>query len=191
MNTTITKLASLLSTLAAAASLSLFGAGCVVDASAGVDTTVTDPTPAIADVTIDTGAAMAASPGEGVGIYVEYAGGGHWNVFTTCDTNISGASCNFDLVVSSDESTSIGAVEGSDLGPTDSLTLQSDGSIRLVADTDFGMNGFSFDADPGATIELDALLDGEAQPEFIYAISDGALLKGMPSNPVDFTPASL
>ncbi len=191
MNTMTTKLASLLSTLAAAASLSLFGAGCVVDASAGVDTTVTDPTPSIADGTIDTGAAMSASPGEGVGIYVEYAGGGHWNVFTTCDTSISGASCNFDLVVSSDESASLGAVEGSDLGPTDSLTLESDGSIRLVADTDYGMNGFSFDADPGATIELDALLDGEAQPEFIYAISDGALLKGMPSNPVDFTPASL
>jgi hypothetical protein len=191
MNTMTTKLASLLSTLAAAASLSLFGAGCVVDASADPGVVVTDPTPAIADVTIDTGAAMAASPGEGVGIYVEYAGDGHWNVFTTCDTSISGASCNFDLVVSSDESTSIGAVEGSDLGPTDSLTLQSDGSIRLVADTDYGMNGFSFDADPGATIELDALLDGEAQPEFIYAISDGALLKGMPSNPVDFTPATL
>ena len=192
MNASTRKLASLLSTLVAAASLSLFGAGCVIDASVDPGTVVvTDPTPAIADVSIDPGAAMAANPGEGVGIYVEYAGGGHWNVFTTCDTAISGASCNFDLVVTSDQSLTIGAVEGSDLGPTDSLTLESDGTIRLVADTDFGMNGFSFDADPGAAIELDALLDGEAQPRFVYAVSDGELLNGVPSNPVDFTPSSL
>jgi hypothetical protein len=68
--------------------------------------------------------------------------------------------------------------------------LNSDGSINLVADTDFGMNGFSFDADPGAMIEVDMLLDGVAQPRFVYAVSDGVLLEGVPTNPVDFDPAA-
>jgi hypothetical protein len=151
---------------------------------------VTDDSPAIADVSIDPAASMDASPGDGVGLFVEYAGDGHWNVFTTCDTSISGASCNFDVVISADPSVVLSRVEGQDLNDFDTLSLDGDGSIRLVTDTDFGMNGVSFNAAPGATIEVDMLLDGVEQPEFVYAVSDGVLLRGVPSNPVDFTPAT-
>src|SRR4051812_45095239 len=100
------------------------------------------------------------------------------------------ASCNFDVVISADPRVFISRVEGQDLNDFDSLTLDGDGSIRLVTDTDFGMNGVFFDADPGATIEIDMLLDGVEQPEFVYAVSDGVLLRDVPSNPVDFTPAA-
>ena len=188
MNASIKNIASLLSTLTAAASLSLFSTGCFVEADPGTTTVATDP--GIADVTIDPAAAMNASPGEGVGLFVEYAGDGHWNVFTTCDTSTSGASCNFDVVISADPSVVLSGVEGQDLSAGDTLSLDGDGSIRLVTDTDFGMNGVSFDADPGATIEIDMLLDGVEQPQFVYAVSDGVLLRGVPSNPVDFTPAA-
>jgi len=188
MNASLKKITSVLSTLTAALGLSLFSTGCYFEADPGT-VVVDDPTPAIADITIDPAATMDVSPGDGVGLFVEYAGNGHWDVFSTCDTAVSGASCNFDVVISADPLVSISRVEGQDLNDFDSLSLESDGSIRLVTDTDFGMNGVSFDADPGATIEIDMLLDGEEQPAFVYAVSDGVLLRGVPSNPVDFTPA--
>lgn len=185
--TMITKLASLLATL----TLGAFGSGClIVD---GGSSTYVDPGPSeplIADITIDTAASMLANPGDGVGVFVEYAGAGHWDVYTTCDTSISGTSCNFDLLISADARVQLFNVEGVDLNPYDALTLNSDGSIQLVSDTDFGMNGVSFDADPGATIELDVLVDGISRPEYVFVVSEGALLEGVPTNPVDFTPAS-
>jgi hypothetical protein len=218
MNASIKNIASLLSTLGACLSLSVLGTGCIlVDGSgrtgggsgsgtvvvsggtttsdpapsdpAPSDPTPVDTTPAVADITIDPGASMSASPGEGVGLFVQYAGDGHWDVFTTCDTSISGASCNFDVLVSADPSVALWNVEGADLDPGDTLSLNSDGSIQLVTDTSFGMNGMSFDAEPGATIEIDVLLDGDTAERFVYAVSDGALLQGVPTNPVDFTPA--
>ena len=152
---------------------------------------VTDPTPAaIPDVVIHPGAQLSARPGHGVGLYVQYAGAGHWDVFTTCDTATSNAACNFDIVISTTPDVSLSGVVGTDLGPDSSVSLQSDDSIRLVTSTDLGTDGTSFDADPGATIEVDVLLDGVPQPQFIFAVSDGVLLDGAPGNPVDFTPAA-
>ena len=189
MKTSTKKVASILTTLTAALGLSLFSTGCFVEADPGT-VVVDDPTPAIADVVIDPTASMSASPGDGVGLFVEYAGGGHWNVFTTCDTAVSGTSCNFDVVISADSRVALSRVEGQDLNDFDSLTLNGDGSIELDTDTDFGMNGVTFDADPGATIEIDMTLDGVEQPEFVFAVSEGVVLRGVPSNPVDFTPAA-
>jgi hypothetical protein len=180
------KIASLLSTLTLGATLAFAGTGCVIDASAGT-TVVTEP--AIDDVTVDTGATMATSPGEGVGLFIEYAGDGHWDVYTTCDTDISGAACSFDVIITPDSRT-VSNIEGYDLYASDSVSLLSDGSIQLVADTDYGMNGVSFDADPGATIQVDMLLDGVEQPRFVYAVSDGALVSGVRTNPAAFTPAT-
>jgi hypothetical protein len=196
MNASIKNIASLLTTLTACLSLSVLGTGCIIDGNGSGtvvvsddDPTPIDTTPAIADVTIDPGASMSASPGEGVGLFVQYSEDGHWDVFTTCDTSISGASCNFDVLVSADPSVIIENVEGADLESSDTLSLLSDGSINLVTDTSFGMNGMSFDADPGATIEIDVLLDGETAQRYVYAVSGGALVQGVPTNPVDFTPA--
>jgi len=186
---TIKSLASLISTFTFGAALAISSSGCVVDASVDGTVVVPDPEPAIAEVVVDTGVTMSTAPGEGVGLYIEYAGDGHWDLYTTCDTNVSGAACNFDVVITPDSRLVSGLV-GYDLNPADSVSLLSDGSIRLVTDTDFGMNGVSFDADPGATIQVDMLLDGVEQPQFVYAVSDGVLLHGVPTNPAAFTPAT-
>jgi hypothetical protein len=178
-----TKLASLLVSLG----LGLAASGCYVQAGVDITTPVAGP----AQVDIDPGASMASTPGEGVGLFVEYAGNGHWNVFTTCDTNISGAACSFDVVLSADPGVFLDNVQGQDLSGGDVVALHDDGSIHLVAETSFGMNGLSFDADPGAAIEVDMLLDGSAQPRFVYSVSGGVLQDGAPSNPVDFVPAGI
>jgi hypothetical protein len=196
-------MASLLPTVTAAATLAFAATGCMFSGSASVGTdpisgpaeasapVATDTTPAVASISIDAGATMSAEPGTGVGVFVEYQAGGFWTVFTTCDTEISGAACDFDILAYGlDPATFIDQVQGFDLGSADALSLADDGSISLVAQTSFRMNGFTFEADPGAAIELDVLVDGAAQPRFVYAVSGGSLLEGVPTNPADFTPAS-
>jgi hypothetical protein len=188
------KLASIFSTLTVSAALAFGASGCVV--SGGVDVTgpyvEPDPTPVatVAEISVDPGASMAADPGNGVGVFVQYDAGGYWTLYTTCDTAISGTSCNFDILLSADARVVLDNVQGADLDATDSLTLGADGSIDLVTNTTFGMNGVTFDADPGAIIEADVLLDGVPQPQFVFVVSDGRLLDGVPTNPVDFAPAA-
>jgi len=189
------KTASIFSTLTAAAAIALGATGCVFSGSASLDADphadpYVEPVAAIAEISIDPGATMTADPGDGVGVFVQYDAGGYWTLFTTCDTATSGASCDFDIIVSADSRVLIDNVDGFDLGADDSITLGTDGSINLVTRTTYGMNGLVFDADPGATIEVDVLLDGVAQPEFVYVVSDGRLLSGVPTNPVDFAPAA-
>src|SRR5687768_2242293 len=54
-------------------------------------------------VEIDSDRTMTATGGEGVGVFVEYATGGKWHVFWTCDTAISGQACQFLLRMTATE----------------------------------------------------------------------------------------
>jgi hypothetical protein len=144
----------------------------------------------VALVIIDAGATLPLTPGESVGLFVQYAPGGHWNVTTTCDTRISGQSCAFDVVISPAPGATFSALEGQGLSRDDTLELRSDGSVRLVTATTSGTDGITFDSDPGALIEIDALLDGVVQPRLLHVVSEGAVLDGVPDNPVDLSPSA-
>jgi hypothetical protein len=139
---------------------------------------------------VDADAVMSVRPGEGAGIFVQYASGGHWNVFTACDTNRSNQPCRFDILISADSTVAFSDPQGQQLEPVDVLTLGADGSIRLQTGTALKLDGVSFDADPGATIRVDVLLDGEARPDLLNWISGGELRQGATDDPVDFTPTS-
>jgi hypothetical protein len=194
MKTFTSKISSVLTTLSAAAMLALGATGCLVtDDLDPVDVVYVDPGPAadVAKVTIDPGATMSVEPGAGVGLFVQYDEGGHWTVFTTCDTDYSGNACDFDVMVyETGARTTIANVEGFELDADDTFTTDADGSINLVTETTFGMNGMFFDTAPGAEIEIDVLIDGIAQPQFVYAVSGGRLIDGVRTNPVDFLPAT-
>ena len=144
----------------------------------------------VAVVIIDAGAALQLSPGDSVGLFVQYAEGGHWNLTTTCDTRTSGRSCAFDVVISPAPGATFSGVEGQGLARDDRLELRSDGSVHLLTATSFGTEGISFDSDPGALVEIDALLDGSDQPRLVNVVSEGAVLSGVPTNPVDFSPSA-
>src|SRR5262249_36726876 len=64
---------------------------------------------------IDAGATIPLTPGEAVGLFVQYAQGGHWNLSTTCDTRISGQPCAFDVVISPAPGASFSGVQGEGL----------------------------------------------------------------------------
>ena len=169
--------------------------GCLV--TAAPDAVLVDGDPGapvgadVAEVAIDADAAMERSGGEGTALFVETTADGHWSITTACDTAVTGADCAFDVLVSpTDSFTALDHVTGSDLGDGDDLALESDGSIHLVAQTSFGLAGVEFDADPGAILEVDLLLDGVAQPAFVTWVAGGAVQQGAPSNPVDFAPGA-
>lgn len=141
---------------------------------------------------VDTGAAFTnITPGDGAGVFVEYFGDGAWSVTTTCDTDKTDRPCEYDIVISAAEDVSISdpqLLPSSE--PVDKLTLRDDGSIQLTTGTASRLGGIIFYTDPGAAIELDMLLDGQAQPWFIYWITDGEPIHGdeTSSNPIDFIP---
>lgn len=140
-------------------------------------------------VSIDPGETITTAPGEGVGMFVEYSeddSGGHWHVFTACDTNSSGRPCDFDAWVAPIDGSEISNVKGSELDGKDVIDLFSDGSVHLFARTTTALDGLTFDTPPGAQIELYMLLDGVQQPRFVYWVGGGVLHTGAPTDPVDF-----
>src|SRR5258706_11303842 len=66
------------------------------------------PTPAAQTpllVTVDTDKVMNATPGDGVGVFIEYKTGGTWHVWWTCDTNKSQKPCAFDVLATASTGT--------------------------------------------------------------------------------------
>ena len=176
-------------TLAAGLALGAATSGCfvVTDGGASPLPPSTDP----AQESIDTDALIAVTPGKGAGLFVQYAAGGQWDVFTSCDTDITDRPCAFDVIISADPSVALSNPQKHDFEPVDTLTLETDGSMHLVTGTAGKLDGLSFTADPGAAIRVDMLLDGAAQPDYVHWISGGVYQdQGTTTNPADFVPTS-
>ena len=142
-------------------------------------------------VAIDTGATLTSPGGGGVGVFVQYASGGHWTFTTACDTTTSGVSCGFDLFLSGvDPATVLSNPKGQALEATDNIEILADGSLHFQAVTSTGLDGLTFDATPGADIQLEMYLDTLPQPRFVYWIGDKVLHTGAPTDPVDLAPSA-
>ncbi len=149
-------------------------------------TTQTGPIDVPAAV-IDTGATLAdVEPGKGVGVFVEYTSGGNWRVSTACDTEVSGAGCVWDVIVST--SGELRDLEGEALEVEDYLDRDGPGSARLVTYTTRGTDGLTFRTDPGEAIRLDVVLDDIAEGRFIYWVGGGAVHNGAPTSIIDLLP---
>jgi hypothetical protein len=155
----------------------------------------------VAGAQIDSGGQVELDPGMGVGVGVEYAGGGAWQIATACDTALSDAVCHFDVVLSELQSASaadgITAAAGVALEAEDQLSQPDPFSLELDFVTGSDLDGATFSTTPGATVRVAALLydpiydsalDWVADPRFIYWVGAGALQTGAPTDPVDLTP---
>jgi hypothetical protein len=171
-----------MASVVAGAVLAIGASGCIVTPLP------IQPVPEVAQVSVQPGAPKVSPPGGGVGLFVQYDTGGHWRLLTNCDTAISGASCAFDVTVSAVVGVKIDNVKGLSLGPTDSFVQFGDGSVNLVTNTTFGSEGLAFDANPGATIRLQVLVDGLPKPTLIHVVSQGGQFDGVPTNPIDLHP---
>jgi len=168
--------------------------GCIIvddNDNTVIDNGNTTPPPPIEPrlVNIDTDVALDSKPGDGVGVFVEYYAGGHYRIWTTCDTNFSGVTCPFDIYTSVDSSSTIFSITEENLEGFDSTTTQSGlGTVDLHFETGGDYDAAEIDVTPGAILRVEAVIDGQTEPRFIYWFGDGVLHEGAPTTPIDFFP---
>jgi hypothetical protein len=142
--------------------------------------------------TIDTGRTIDIDAGQGAGVYIEYAAGGHWHIRTSCDSDKQNTGCNWDVLVYAPVGHALSNFVPEDLEADDSLGPydNSPGTFELNAHTTTDLDGFTFDGDPGVAVTVDAFLDNTCALPYFFWVGDGALHPGSPSNPLTLTPSS-
>lgn len=172
--------------LTAAVPLAVGATGCVVydddgyyDDDGGI--IIDDDVPTVG---IDSGETLDAAPGEGVGVFVEYADDGRWNIWTTCDTEFSEFSCTFDIFIEAD---GLGIVEDVDLERGDFIEEDFD-TAHIGLETDVDFDGFTFDTFNDEPVRIEVWLDGKLDPSFVFWVDGGQVWQGMPDNPTWFVP---
>ena len=185
----------------AAAALAALLVGCIADSTptsgsgggyAGPppsgSTTVSAPI--IAEV--DTNGTLVATPGQGIGVYVEYQAGGHWHVSWTCDTLLTNQSCDF--VVDASVDPSAGTIEnaaGLAHSGTNSLNeASSRQQIEAVTSTTTGIDEVTFDATPGAIVTVTVQLNAPVSFFFVQNNQVNGGYTGALTNPLLFRPSS-
>jgi hypothetical protein len=142
----------------------------------------------IEEALIDTDELLDVEAGDGAGAFIEYEAGGTYHVTTSCDAD-NGGDCLWDIVVTP-VGGAITSAAPADLEGDDSLSFGSDDQLRLVAETGGDFDGFVIETEPGATLQIDALLDGGCGNGYLFWVGDGALRSGAPSNPMLLTPSA-
>jgi hypothetical protein len=146
------------------------------------------PSDTIEESTIDTDRLLDVDPGAGAGAFFEYESGGVYHVTTSCDV-ASGPDCVWDIVVVPLDGAPIQSFAPFDLESDDSLSFGLGNQLQLITNTGEDFDGFSFQTDPGAGIQIDALLDNGAANRYLFWVGDGALHQGAPSNPINLVPS--
>ncbi|MEO5727370.1 MAG: hypothetical protein ABI134_26235 [Byssovorax sp.] len=132
---------------------------------------------------------LQADAGEGVGIFVEYATGGHWHVWTSCDTNKSQVACDFEVFAIPEKGAKIANVQAAEtLESGDVAEELTDGSAHLSASTSTEFDGMTFDSTPGALVELEVYFDGVPDSRVVFWFGNETLHTGAPTDPIDFVP---
>ncbi len=128
---------------------------------------------------------LTTEPGAGVSILVEYNGSGRWTVDVTCDSELSGYTCRFDLFT---RSPGIRVLGERNLESGDYIEEYGD-QLHAAFDTGVDFDGLSFDTPLGEAVEIEAYLDGDNAHPHIFWIGNGVLHKeGAPTNPTLFIP---
>lgn len=143
-------------------------------------------------VDILTGATLWSEPGEGAGLFVEYLGDGTWYVWSTCDSAISGLSCDFRFIATPEVGASItsAALDPPDEDASNQVSTTGD-SLTGHFMTRLEMDGTTFQVDPpGAAVQIALWTDGVADPQLFYWQGPNTIHYGAPSDPVVFVPTA-
>lgn len=149
----------------------------------GTGTTPATTVPMLVEV--DTGQVLNATGGDGVGVFIEYAAGGKWHVWWTCDSNRTNLTCPFDIIVRAASITNLdkkGVADGS-------VTLKGTTELQAQTQTDTNIDSITFTTEPGAAITVDAIVDNIPQDgSYLFFVQDGKVrggFAGSVSNPLD------
>jgi hypothetical protein len=127
-------------------------------------------------VEVDTDQTMTADPGQGVGVFMEYAAGGHWFIWWTCDTAKTGQDCDFKVSATAATGT-LSNVDASNLAGG-FLTTPTPSRIDAQARTSNGVHGVAFDTVPGGVITVEASVGGVKDGSFLFFVQDGKVNGG-------------
>lgn len=136
-------------------------------------------------VEIDTDQTMDADPGQGVGVFVEYASGGKWHIWWTCDTAKTQQACDFSVTVTA-ASGNVSNTDASQLAGG-FMTTPTPSSVEAKVRTTNEVHGISFDTNAGAVITLKASLGGVTDGAFLFFVQDGKVnggFQGKLTNPL-------
>ena len=140
-------------------------------------------------VGIDTDAQLVTDAGQGAGVLVEYMNGGHWHIWTVCDTSISGYRCDFDVTAQA-----IGAkvsnllAEQLESGDVSTSYCADTALLGVTTGTDF--DGLWFDTTPGATVRITAALGETLYENVLYWTTGGVVHDDANANPLELTPTA-
>jgi hypothetical protein len=140
---------------------------------------------------IDTGATMTdISPGNGVGLFIEYATGGSWTVKFTCDTTLTGLTCPWSINALTVDGSAISSVDQQNLDSEDFIDHSTPSVLAYDGITTTELDQFSFQAAAGIPIGIDIVgLQGEPNPNrYVFWIGDGGLNRGVSSLSFDLYP---
>lgn len=132
-------------------------------------------------VVVDTDQVMNADPGQGVGVFTEYAAGGKWHVWWTCDTAKSGQTCD----VAINASVATGTISNVDASALQNGSVATPTASRVEArvTTSTQVHGITFTTNPGAVITLEATVGGLREgpgpnSSFFFFVQDGKINGG-------------
>ena len=145
------------------------------------------PQPLLVDV--DTNGTLVTTPGNGIGVYVEYQTGGHWRVSWTCDTSLTSLSCNF-VVDASVTAGNIALPAGEGLEASDTLSQGSPQQLEAVTTTTTGVDAMTFDTTPGAPVTVTVTLNAPVSFFFVQDNLVNGGYKGALTNPLIFQPST-
>jgi hypothetical protein len=140
---------------------------------------------------------MNATPGDGVGVFVQYKTGGHWLVWWTCDTNKTGQTCAFDntVTVSKGSIANVASMTPDVAAP--GVTQLGAGAIEAQTSTSTNVDGVTFDTPVTAgevpVITLDAKVNGDENPGWLFFVQGGQINGGTKdtlTDPLMFEPSS-
>jgi hypothetical protein len=146
--------------------------------------------PMLVDVDVDR--TLNARGGDGVGVFTEYAAGGHWHIWWTCDTNASGYDCQYNVIASVASGTITNFVSDF-LGTGDTGQQCSSSQVAASTTTASGIDGILFDTTADAIITVDAQVNGAEDGSIMFFAQDGVVnggYTGTLTDPLMFEPAS-
>jgi hypothetical protein len=139
-------------------------------------------------VSVDTDVSLEPVPGQGAGAHFDVDADGNWRVQLTCDTELTGYVCDFDVLVSVEPPASLSSTRAYDLERDDAYWYVDSGALRLLTYTAFDVDELTFHADPDEPLRIDVLLDGAYVPGTIAYSSQGKVRTLAPSMPMELVP---
>jgi hypothetical protein len=162
------------------------GSGASYAMSSGGGATTQPPLVHVVDV--DTGGTLVTTPGNGIGVYVEYQSGGHWSLSWTCDTALTNLSCSF--IVDASVATGTLAAPSNTPPPGDAVSQPSDTQIEAVTTTTTSVDGILFDTTAGVPVTVTVALNAPVSFFFVQDNQVNGGYQGVLANPLIFQPST-